>query len=210
MNNIDLIKHLKNVGIVESESIVNALKKIDRADFVREKNKSLAYYDEALPIGRGQTISQPLTVVFMLELLNVCEGQTVMDVGSGSGWQSTLLGEIVGETGKVHAVEIIPEIFDFGKKNVEKYPQIVKRVTFHCKNAQDGLPNVADRENGFDRIICAAEVEEVPEAWREQLKTHGILVYPKDTGVYKEIKKDNNKFEKEFYPGFVFVPFVKS
>ena len=210
MDKNDLIKHLKNTGTLESESIVRALKKIDRADFVVESNKSLAYYDEALLIGQGQTISQPLTVVFMLELLNPQEDQMVMDIGSGSAWQSALLAEIVGDGGAVQAIEIIPKVCEFGKSNIEKYPNIKSRITFHCKNAKDGLPNIADKTNGFDRIICAAEVREVPQPWREQLKNQGVMVYPKDKGIYKETKKEENCFEKEFYPGFVFVPFVNN
>ena len=206
--NKDLINHLKNLGVLESKSIEAALANVDRRDFVREEDYSLAYYDDALPIGQNQTISQPLTVVFMLELLDVKEGNNVMDIGSGSGWQSCLLGHIVGSGGTVHAIEVIPEIYDFGKRNASKYPFLKDRIFFYCKNAKDGLPEESKNLKKFDRIICAAEVLEVPNSWREQLKEGGIMVYPKDNSIIKEIKKEDNYFIKEIYPGFVFVPFV--
>lgn len=206
--NRDLVSHLKSSGILDSKRIEDALIKIDRKDFVREEDISLSYYDEALPIGHGQTISQPLTVVFMLELLDVKEGNKVMDVGSGSGWQSCLIGDIVGSGGVVHAVEVIPEICEFGRSNALKYPSLKDRVIFHCRNAKEDLPEEAKSLKGFDRIICAAEVKNVPAAWREELKEGGIMVYPKDKSIIKEIKKGDFDFIKEVYPGFVFVPFV--
>ncbi|MBW6441910.1 methyltransferase domain-containing protein [Patescibacteria group bacterium] len=209
INNRDLVEHLKNAGILQSGPISCALEEIDRADFVPEKYQPYAYYDDALPIGCDQTISQPFTVVFMLELLGIEDGDIVMDVGSGSGWQSCLLAHMVGDSGFVHAIEVVPELCDFGKQNSAKYPTLMKRLKFYCENAKDGLPDIADGNNGFDKIICAAEVDTVPNAWRDQLKENGVLVYPKDSGVYKEIKLENNKFEKEFYPGFIFVPFKK-
>jgi protein-L-isoaspartate(D-aspartate) O-methyltransferase len=206
--NRDLIDHLKSTGLLESKCIENALIKVDRRDFVRKEDVSLAYYDDALPIGFGQTISQPLTVVFMLELLDVKRGNKVMDIGSGSGWQSCLLGHLVGPKGIVHALELIPELCKLGESNTSKYPDIRGVVKFHCKDARDGLPDVTEGTEGFDRIICAAEVKSVPQVWRDQLKSDGVLIYPKDEGIYKEVKGKDGIFSKEYYPGFVFVPFV--
>ena len=90
------------------------------------KYADLTYVNEPLPIGHGQTISQPLTVAFMLELLQPEEGNKILDIGSGSGWQSALLAEIVGEKGKVYAMEVVPELKEYGEKNVSKY-NFVKR-----------------------------------------------------------------------------------
>lgn len=237
MSNQELIDHLINTGVLKSENIKKALEEADRINFVGESNEDYAYYDDALPIGHGQTISQPLTVVFMLELLDPKEGNIILDVGSGSGWQSCLLASIVGESGQVHAIEIVPEIFKLGKSNCEKLPALAKRISFYRQNAKIGLTEVAQSTGGFDRIICAADVSQVPQSWRDQLKVGGIMVYPKDRGIYKEIKTSENetfrpkgrsflphktpsgsdinseallgsKFEKSFYPGFVFVPFV--
>jgi len=206
--NINLVDHLKNSGVLVSKNIEMALLEVDRANFVRKEDEKLAYYDEALPIGYNQTISQPLTVVFMLELLEVKDGHKVMDIGAGSGWQSCILGQMVGKRGCVHAIEIIPEICRFGEENCSKFPEIRKRINFHCMSAKGGLPDISDSIDCFDRIICAAEVEKVPQPWRDRLENGGIMVYPMDKGIYKEIKGEDGKYVKEFYPGFAFVPFV--
>lgn len=203
-----LIRRLKAIGVLRSPLIEAALRSVDRADFVPEEIKDLAYLDEALPIGEGQTISQPYTVVFMLELLAPKEGDCLMDVGYGSGWQTALLASIAGEKGRVYAVERVKKICGFGEANVLKYPELSKWVKFFCADATPGLPEEAETGGGFDGIIAAAEVEEIPAAWRTQLKIGGHLVYPKNRAVWREVKKGAGKFSKEEYPGFVFVPYV--
>ena len=95
---------------------MEAFKAIDRADFVPEKYKSEAYVNAPLPIDFGQTISQPLTVAFMLELLEPKAGEKILDVGCGSGWVSALLAQIVGEQGKIIAIERIPELKEIAEK----------------------------------------------------------------------------------------------
>jgi protein-L-isoaspartate(D-aspartate) O-methyltransferase len=210
MNSEDLVNYLINTGVLGSPKIIEAFKNVDRADFVGPENKSAAYYNDALPIGSSQTISQPYTVAFMLELLNPENGNKIMDIGSGSCWQTCLLADIVGDSGHIYAVEIVPEIFEFGKNNALKYPKLIKRISFYLANGKTGLPEVSKEVKGFDRIICAAEVREVPDSWREQLKNGGIMVYPKNNGIYKETKNEDNNYKKEFYPGFVFVPLVEN
>jgi protein-L-isoaspartate(D-aspartate) O-methyltransferase len=210
MNSEDLVNYLINTGVLGSPKIIEAFKNVDRMDFVKPENKSSAYYDDALSIGSSQTISQPYTVAFMLELLNPENGNKIMDIGSGSCWQTCLLADIVGDSGHIYAVEIVPEIFEFGKNNALKYPDLIKRISFYLANGKTGLPEVSKEIKGFDRIVCAAEVREVPDSWREQLKNGGIMVYPKNNGIYKEIKTENNSYKKEFYPGFVFVPLVEN
>ncbi len=203
-----LIKFLIDKGILKTPRIVDAFRKVDRIDFVPEKLKNLAYADEALPIGFGQTISQPYTVAFMLELLEPKNGDQILDIGSGSEWQSALLAEIAGDSGRVYSIEINPDVFDIGKKNISKYPALSKRIKTYCQNANNGLPKIAESVGGFDKIIAAAEVKEVPPSWREQLKINGKLVYPKGHSIFLEIKKSNVDFEITQFPGFVFVPFV--
>ena len=200
----ELVRNLKNSGVLKTAQLVEAFLKVDRKDFVPENLKDLAYVDEALPIGESQTISQPYTVAFMLELLEPRSGETIMDVGYGSGWTTALLAHIVGPNGKVYAFERVPELYDFGEKNVSKYPDLRKRIIFNCRDASTGVSG-----EKFDGIIAAAEVLEVPGAWREQLKIGGRLVYPRGGAVFKEVKKDENNFLVEKYPGFVFVPFIK-
>ncbi|MDP3901243.1 MAG: methyltransferase domain-containing protein [bacterium] len=204
-----LVELLEREGVLRSPMVRDAFSRVDRKDFVPRDFLIRAYDDVALPIGAGQTISQPYTVAFMLEHLAVKRGDHVMDVGHGSGWQSALLAHIVGERGAVYAIELVPELCQLGKANASKYPELQERITFYCQNAAPGLPEEAKRVGGFDAIIAAAEVPQVPEAWREQLKVGGRLVYPKGNSVFKEVKKDEGAFSKEEYHGFVFVPFIE-
>ena len=201
-----LVDSLIKKGILKTPKVIKAFRRIDRKDFVLEKLSSFAYADEALPIGGGQTISQPYTVAFMLELLRPQVGNQILDIGSGSMWQSALLAEIVG-AGRVYAIEINPVVFGIGQGNISKYPKLQKNINAFCQNANIGLPEIAQNISGFDRIIAAAEVEAVSEAWRQQLKINGRLVYPKSRSIFLEIKKSENEFELSEFPGFVFVPF---
>lgn len=205
-----LIAHLKSAGVLQSPRIEKSLFAVDRRDFVPENVSQYAYADEPLPIGFGQTISQPTTVVFMLELLDAREKDAVLEVGYGSGWQTALLSHRVGEQGAIFSMEIIPELCRLGEGNVKKYPELAKRVRFFCKSAAPGLPDEAKKLGGFDRIIAAAEVQTVPPAWRKQLKKGGILVYPLRGSIIKETKKSDGTYTIETYPGFIFVPFVNT
>jgi protein-L-isoaspartate(D-aspartate) O-methyltransferase len=212
-----LAEELTARGVLKTPALARAFSAVRRADFVPEDQRFFAYANEPLPIGERQTISQPYTVAFMLELLAPKAGDHILDVGHGSGWSSAILARIVGERGKVYAMEIIPKLCRFGKENVKKYPELTERIEFFCKSAENGLPKAAKGVGGFDGIIAAAEVGEVPQAWREELKIGGRLVYPKDGSLWKETKllggtapvRRNPKFKKEEYPGFAFVPFVK-
>jgi len=200
-----LIKELINEGYLKTPNIIEAFQKIDRRNFVPEELKDEAYFNIPLYIGYGQTISQPLTVAFMLELLQPKEEDKILDIGSGSGWQTTLLSQIVGEKGKVFALEIIPTLKEFGEKNVSQYNFIQKGIThFYCLNAAEGLPNEAP----FDKIIAAASVQKIPTSWKDQLKIGGRMVIPAKEAIYLLIKKEENQFEEQIFPGFVFVPFV--
>ncbi|KKQ88140.1 MAG: Protein-L-isoaspartate(D-aspartate) O-methyltransferase [Candidatus Curtissbacteria bacterium GW2011_GWC2_38_9] len=201
----ELIRKLKEREILRSKNIEKALRAVPRELFVPESLRKLAYDDEALPIGYGQTISQPYTVVFMLELLEIGLGQTILEAGFGSGWQSALLAHLVGEKGHVYAFEIVPELCSFGGNNLARFPALDSRVTKFCRSATSGL---AEYSGKIDRIIAAAEVDQVPTAWREQLKIGGILVYPSKQALWREKKIFSSQFEKEEFYGFVFVPYV--
>lgn len=200
-----LINHLIETGYLKTPSIIEAFKKIDRADFVPENLKDEAYLNIPLPIGFGQTISQPLTVAFMFELLQPEEGNKILDIGFGSGWTSALLAELVGEKGKVFAIERIPELCEFGKNNVAKYNFIEKgRAEFICADGTKGWPDKAP----FDKIIAAASAREIPQAWKDQLKIGGRLVTPVEGSIWLLIKKNEQEFEESEYPGFAFVPLI--
>jgi len=119
-NNKELIKHLIARNVLKTKAIIDAFQAVDRIDFVPLKYLDEAYGDYPLPIGYGQTISQPFTVAFMLELLQPQKGDKILDVGSGSGWTTALLAHIVQEEGSVRGIELIPELVAFGKKNLNK------------------------------------------------------------------------------------------
>ena len=190
-----------------TESIKKAFENINRKDFVPPDIKPLASLNEALPIGYGQTISQPLVVGFILELLEPKIGDRILDIGAGSGWTTALLANIVGKEGKVIALEVIPELAEFGKKNVAKYNFIEKGIVKYLR--QNGSTGYL-LEAPFDGILVSATLskKELPRAWREQLKIGGKIVVPIQESIWVFTKKNETEFEEQEYPGFVFVPFV--
>jgi len=200
-----LIEKLINAGYLKTPEIIDAFYKIDRVDFVPEELKDEAYANVPLPIGHGQTISQPLTVVFMLELLQPKSGHKILDVGSGSGWQSSLLAYITGDEGRVIAVERIIELSEFGKDNSKKYN--FKNLEFIAGDGSVGYK----KEAPYDRIIVAASAfDKIPDELKKQLKIGGRLVVPVKNSIWLVIKKDDNKYEEKEFPGFVFVPLVEN
>ncbi len=200
-----LIDDLIKEGWLKTPDIIAAFRKIKRADFLPEEMRDLAELNEALSIGFNQTISQPLVVAFMLELLAPKEGEKILDVGSGSGWTSALLGEIVGERGKVIAIELVPELKEFGEKNAAKYGFVKEgRVEFICADGSKGCP----REAPFDKILASAAAGKLPQAWQEQLKIGGRIVLPINSSIWLFTKKSEEEFDQIEYPGFVFVPLI--
>jgi len=214
---MSLIEDLISEGWLKTPRIIEAFKKVKRADFLPKEMKDFGELNEALPIGYGQTISQPLVVAFMLELLEPKEGEKILDIGSGSGWTTALLAYIVngGETskakvqntkGKVIAIEIIPELKEFGEKNVAKYNFIEKGIVeFVLGDGSKGYKKKAP----FDKILVSASAEKCYESWKEQVKIGGRIVAPISNSIWLFIKKSESEFEEFEYPGFVFVPLVE-
>ncbi len=202
----DLIDNLIKQDWLKTPNIIEAFKKIKRVDFLPENNKELARLNEALPIGYGQTISQPLVVAFMLELLKPESGDKILDIGAGSGWTSALLAEIVGKKGRIISIDIIPELVEFGKGNVAKYNFIEKGIVqFICGDGSKGY----SKEAPLDKILCSATAQrELPQTWKEQVKVGGRIVTPIDSSIWLFIKKSDSRFESKEYPGFAFVPLV--
>ncbi len=190
-------------GYLKNPRIIEAFLKIKRRDFLSKEFIDNESANVPLPIGHGQTNSQPLTVAFMLELLAPEEGQKILDIGSGSGWTTALLAEIVGPRGQVYAIERISALKEFGESNVKKYK--FNNVDFFCQDGTKGLKQFAP----FDRIMVAAAATEIPDDLRQQLKVSGRLVIPtvaQDIKLIKKIKA--NKYEELSYPGFMFVPLI--
>ncbi|PIU79468.1 MAG: protein-L-isoaspartate O-methyltransferase [Candidatus Moranbacteria bacterium CG06_land_8_20_14_3_00_43_56] len=200
-----LVKDLIYSGYLKTDRIIDAFSKIRRVDFVPEDLESAAQANIPLPIGQGQTISQPLTVAFMLEKLEPLPGDKILDVGSGSGWTAVLLAHIVGEKGKVIGMERIKELCDFGINNVSKYHLIEGgRVKIICADGTKGYVNEAP----YDRILVSAAAREVPKELKKQLKVGGRLVIPVGSSIWVLEKISDKDFREKEYPGFAFVPLV--
>jgi protein-L-isoaspartate(D-aspartate) O-methyltransferase len=203
MNRDQLHEHLEeNTRVLSSDSLKKAFSEVDRADFMHDDYKIEAYEDYAVPIGHGQTISQPSTVAFMLELLNAQEGESILDIGSGSGYTTALLSNIVGNDGNVLGLEVVPELADMGRKNMQKYD---------LENAQIELSDArwsATENQMYDRILVNATADEIPKELLAKLNIGGTLVLPVGETLVKVTKVSENEVEEEEYPGFVFVPLV--
>jgi len=201
-----LIQDLIDEEFLKSARIISAFKKIKRKDFLPDHLKEDASLNIPLPLSHGQTISQPLTVAFMLELLQPRAGNVILDVGSGSGWQTALLAEIVGEEGKVYAIERVPDLMRFNKKNVKSYH--FKNVEFICADGTRGYKKAAP----FDKIIVAAAAEiGIPDILMKQLKVGGRLVIPVgkyEQSMVKVEKVSETDYKEERQPGCQFVPLV--
>jgi len=199
-----LIQELISQGYLKTPTIITAFNKIRRRDFLPPDLISEESANTPLPIGHGQTISQPLTVAFMLELLNPKLGHKILDIGSGSGWTTAMLAEIVGPKGRVFGIERVAELKEFGQRNTVKYH--FSNVEFFCQDGTKGLPKQAP----FARIMVSAAAFEVPQELKEQLEVGGRLVIPtadQDIRLIERINKD--KYKENIYPGFVFVPLVE-
>jgi len=206
---MDLIQQLIEGGYLKTPEIISAFKKIKREDFVLPEMTLEAEKNYPLSIGYGQTISQPLTVVFMFELLQPKKGQKILDIGSGSGWTTALLAEIVGEKGKVFGIERIKELADFGQANTKKYNFVsAGRTVFITGDGSKGLP----REALFDCIHVGAAAAKIPGPLLEQLKVGGRLVIPvgiQTQDIVLVEKGGENEYKEQRFPGFAFVPLVE-
>ncbi len=219
----NLIDSLIKDGYLKTPGIIEAFQAIDRLDFVPEQYQSNAYINEPLPIGFDQTISQPLTVAFMLELLEPKSGEKVLDIGAGSGWQTALLAYIVSkpqtnisirvnprinprESALVIAIERLPELKKMAEKNIAKYNFLEKGIV-KIINA-DGSRGYK-KEAPYDKIIAgAAAAGDVPIYWRKQLKIGGRIVAPVENSVIVIDKTGKNKYNQKEYFGFSFVPLI--
>ncbi|HEY7195588.1 MAG TPA: protein-L-isoaspartate(D-aspartate) O-methyltransferase [Gaiellaceae bacterium] len=161
-------RQLRRRGI-EDERVLAAMDQIPRELFVAEEDRDRAYDDSPLPIGHGQTISQPYMVALICELAAVREADRVLDVGTGSGYQAAVLAELAGD---VHTLERIPELAERAGENLAAAGY--DRVDVRVGDGSLGLPEAAP----FDAIAVAAAAPELPGALYDQLTPRGRLVVP--------------------------------
>lgn len=229
-----LIDVLTRDGYLKTAEIINAFKAIDRADFVLPEWKAQAYENIPLPIGLNQTISQPLVVAFMIELLEPKQGEKILEIGAGSGWQTAILASLVsksesgahthvpniisGETrmqeAEAHsrrsplviAIEHLQELKEMAERNVAKYDFIASGIVRVIRG--DGSRGYK-KEAPYDKIIAGAAAKgNVPKAWREQLKIGGRIVAPIEQAIHVIEKTSKTEYKEKEYFGFSFVPLI--
>ena len=197
MQKRNLLDNFRKRGF--SESVIEAFAKVKREDFVQAGQEDYSYEDIPLSIGYDQTISQPSTVAFMLNLLDLKEGNKVLEIGSGSGYALALISEIV-KNGKVYGVERIKELAVRSQKLLKDN----KNIKVINRSGAGGLPEFAP----FDRILISAACPEIPRNLYSQLKDPGIMVAAVRQSIFLIKKNSGEIIEKEF-PGFAFVPFIQ-
>lgn len=174
-----------------------------RTQFLTSDTIKHANEDRPLPIGYGQTNSQPSTVRAMLEWLDPKPGEHVLDVGSGSGWTSALLARLVGETGSVVAIELVPELVAFGKANCQSLG--ITTITFHEAGAHFGWPAQAP----YDRILVSASASRLPSEIIGQLRPGGKLVIPINYSIHEITKCPDGGLDDIEHTGYTFVPLIE-
>ena len=198
-----LIDHWTSSGIIKDKRLIEAFRKVPRENFIKEKHKGEAYGDYPLPIGEGQTISQPTTVMIMTQALELKENDKVLEVGTGSGYQAAIIANIVGEKGKVISTEIIDELAEFARNNIKKLKLKNVKIVKH-----DGSKGYA-REAPYDKMIITAACPRIPKPLISQLKENGIIVAPVGNmleQVMIKARKKHNKLIEEKLGDFQFVP----
>lgn len=198
-----LVQELRDLGIKDAK-VLQAIEKIPRHFFIEGTFEEDAYENKPFSIGRGQTISNPFTVAYQTELLEVKANDKILEIGTGSGYQAAVLAELKAD---VFTIERHQPLHHKAKKMFDffEYQNI---QTFYGDGFK-GLPNHAP----FDKIIITAAAPEIPKILLTQLKINGIMVVPLGDGETQEMLKitrlDKNEFEKETFSTFTFVPMLK-
>lgn len=196
-------------GIGNNEKrILKAIENVDRKKFVPNDVLDMSYLDTALPTLMGQTISQPSTVGRMLQILELNKGDTVLEIGTGSGWNAALIGHLVGGSGNVLSLERVKNLLKFAKENIKRLG--IKNVSIENRDFRDLL-----LERKFDKIVFTAGIlkeneKVIEDLGFERLKVGGILVCPFLEGPLIILKKDLfGKIKKEYTKEhYVFVELV--
>ena len=194
------LMELEADGYIKTQRVAKAFAAIPREEFVPESQQSLSYEDRPLPIGEGQTISAPSMVAVMTELLEPQPGDTVLEVGCGSGYQAAILSKLVK---KVYAIELEAKLASRARETLHSLG--ITNVEVIQGDGSQGLSASAT----FDKILVSCACKEIPEALKGQLKEGGILVAPVGSSFAQELtllRKKSKGFRKESHGGVVFVP----
>jgi len=162
---------------VKNPAVLRAMARVPRHLFVPDDMRPFAYDDRPLPIGRGQTISQPYIVAYMTEALQLEPAHSVLEVGTGSGYQAAVLADLASQ---VHSIEIVPDLAEHAKRALANAGY--RNVEVRTGNGYLGWPDRAP----FDRIIVTAAPPEIPQVLVDQLAVGGIMVVPVGTD-YQEM-----------------------
>ena len=168
MGDVELVEALRRQGISDAR-VLEAIRGLNRAEFVPESMRGAAGQDSALPIGHGQTISQPFVVALMTQELNPRPGERVLEIGTGSGYQTAVLARLCGE---VYTVEVLPELAGPARERLERLG--LSNIHYRVGDGTVGWPEAGP----FDAIIGTAAPERLPPALYHQLRPGGRLVLP--------------------------------
>jgi protein-L-isoaspartate(D-aspartate) O-methyltransferase len=203
LDNLDLVKELIRKKYITSERIEEAFMNVDRGFFVPENLRDNAYYDEPLPIGFKQTISAPSIVAVLLMLIDVQPENSVLEIGTGSGYNACLLAALGN---KVITIERIPELKKLAQKNIEKCP-FKDKITVML-----GDGSVGHKANApYDRILVTCGAPSIPHPLVEQLNDPGKMVIPVGGMMFQElyvVKKEKEKLTKKIWGDVTFVPLI--
>ena len=198
-----LIDQLRTKGIT-SERVLEAMYNVPRHFFLDSAFDKIAYEDRAFPIAQDQTISQPYTVAYQTQLLDVHNNERILEIGTGSAYQSCVLAEMGAW---VFSIERQRKLFD-NNKNFS-YKSKHPKIKFFYGDGFQGLPTYAP----FNKIIITAAAPYVPPKLMEQLKTGGLMVLPVDEGksqrMWRLTKKEDGDYDKEVFDSFSFVPMLE-
>ena len=195
-----LVKKLREKGI-KDEGVLTAIGRVPRHVFFENALLDHAYQDKAFPIGEGQTISQPYTVAFQSEKLEIKSGDRVLEIGTGSGYQACILLEMGA---KVYTIEYNRTLYETARVTL---PQLGYKPYFFHGDGSKGLPSKAP----FDKILVTAGAPVVPVALTDQLGEGGILVIPvgdREKQTMLQIRKKNGKLIQTEFSNFAFVPLL--
>lgn len=196
-----LVAELKAKGISDTK-VLEAIMRVPRHVFFENAFLDHAYQDKAFPIGEGQTISQPYTVAKQTELLQISQGDKVLEIGTGSGYQSCILMEL---DVKLYSIEVNKTLFE---KTITKLHQMGYHGDFFCLDGSKGLPQYAP----FDKILVTAGAPFIPGTFIEQLKIGGTLVIPvgdrQNQKMVRIVKKSSKELQKQEFGDYRFVPML--